>query len=290
MRRGRAETWGDTSFPGPPRLGLATWGDIGQSELMWRARCLPRVGAAFEAAWGLASGDGMLVSFDGAIVFRPPQISSAWRSRPALEWLHVDQGATKRGMVGVQGALLLYPQDGGSGGFACIPGSHQRHGSLVREHRHKDFVQFKADDVRLEGLGDVRLICAAAGDLVLWDSRCVHASQPADAAAPLPLDEAFEESAGVPRLARAACLISMVPAAPYITDTSGQDLVKARARIVEQSITTTHWPQETVHVSQGESASRTGLLARLSPMARALVFGERCEHRRRFDGRAVRSI
>jgi tetratricopeptide (TPR) repeat protein len=179
MRRGRPETWGGV-FSGPAHLGLLTWGAIGQASLQWSARTEPAVGAAFETVWGLSGGDPLLTSFDGLALFRPPQLDATWLTRPALEWLHVDQGSSKRGMVGVQGQLLLYDQDAASGGLVVVPGSHQRHEELVPEHRRKDYVRFDADDARLDGLGPARLVCAAAGDLVLWDSRTVHASAASD--------------------------------------------------------------------------------------------------------------
>ena len=179
MRRGRPETWGGV-FSGPAHLGLLTWGAIGQATLQWSARTEPAVGAAFETVWGLSGGDPLLTSFDGLALFRPPQLDATWLTRPALEWLHVDQGSSKRGMVGVQGQLLLYDQDAASGGLVVVPGSHQRHEELVPEHRRKDYVRFDADDARLDGLGPARLVCAAAGDLVLWDSRTVHASAASD--------------------------------------------------------------------------------------------------------------
>jgi tetratricopeptide (TPR) repeat protein len=179
MRRGRPETWGGV-FSGPAHLGLLTWGAIGQATLQWSARTEPAVGAAFETVWGLSGGDPLLTSFDGLALFRPPQLDATWLTRPALEWLHVDQGSSKRGMVGIQGQLLLYDQDAASGGLVVVPGSHQRHEELVPEHRRKDYVRFDADDARLDGLGPARLVCAAAGDLVLWDSRTVHASAASD--------------------------------------------------------------------------------------------------------------
>jgi hypothetical protein len=102
MRRGKPHTWGcadaaasKAAFPGPAHLGLATWGHVGQSAVLWKARCLPRVGAAFEAAWGLDGGAPLIVSFDGLTVFRPPQLAKVWTTQPALKWLHCDQGATK---------------------------------------------------------------------------------------------------------------------------------------------------------------------------------------------------
>ena len=274
MRRGFPETWGRTPFPGPARLGLQTWGCVGQSEVMWRARCLPRVGASFEAAWGLEGGAPLLTSFDGLALFRPPQVNPSWATRPALEWLHVDQGSSKRGLVGVQGALLLYDQDESTGGFVCVPRSHERHEQLVPAHKTHDFVQFKPDDARLDGLGDARLVCARAGDLVLWDSRLVHASQPADASAPLPTDD---ECGGRPRLSRACCMICMVPAAPYVS--AQPNLADERRALVEAAATTTHWPQENQVASQGAPGQGVGSVRKLPSEARSLCLGEPCPRR-----------
>ena len=279
MRRRDPATWSASGAHGPAHLGLLTWGGIGQSHLMWRARCLPGVGAAFEAAWGLEPGAPMLVSFDGVAAFRPPQLDARWSTRRALEWLHVDQGSTKRGMAGVQGALLLWDQDASSGGFVCVPRSHERHAILVPEHRRKDFVKFTPSDARLDGLGAARLICARAGDLVLWDSRLVHSSEPADTAAALPVDEA-----GFPRLARGACMISMVPAAAHVRQDAA--LASRRRRLIERGCTTTHWPQDCIATSEGvakgsaRGADLVTCVERLPPEGVALVGGESCATRR----------
>ena len=68
------------AFTGPAHLGLLTWGHIGQSALMWRARTQPGVGCAFEVAWGLPPGAPMLTSFDGLALFRPPQVIACFIS------------------------------------------------------------------------------------------------------------------------------------------------------------------------------------------------------------------
>ena len=173
MVRGRPETWGRGQFPGPAHLGLQTWGGVGQSEVMWRARCLPRVGAAFEAAWGLEGGAPMLTSFDGLALFRPPQVDGSWATRRALEWLHVDQGSTKRGMVGVQGALLLYDQNQHTGGFVCIPRSHQRHEQLV-------------PDVKTVLSPSPRHFSQSISNLLLYSCQHHHSSTPSPLPTPPP--------------------------------------------------------------------------------------------------------
>ncbi len=276
MVRGDPSTWGN-AFAGPAHLGLNTWGGVGQSELMWRARTAPAVGAAFETAWGLTGGQPMLCSFDGCAVFRPPQLDASWRTRPALEWLHVDQGATKRGMQGLQAQLLLLDQDERSGGLVVLPRSHERHERIVPPDETHDYYGIDADDPHLDGLGEARLVCARAGDLILWDSRTVHASEPADASAPLPVDE---ESGGGVGLARAVCMVCMVPAEAALG--ARPELPQERARLVEACVTTTHWPGETSVVSHG--AAFAGRMGSIGPEGRALVLGERCLARQKRRG------
>ena len=288
MRRGDAESWGDEHFCGPAQLGLLTWGAVGHSEFMWRARTEPRLCAAFETAWGLEGGAPLLTSFDGAALFRPPQLQPAWATRPALEWLHVDQGAGKRGMVALQGQLLLWDQDAASGGLCVVPRSHLLHDELVPAVMgNHDYVQFDANDPRLGGLGDARVVCAQAGDLILWDSRTVHASSPADPAAPLLTEKPTEDEGGGgsgpprPRPTRAVAFICMVPAAAHLENHA--QLAAQRAELVARACTTTHWPFETRMVSQGAEGSGVGnSAAGLSPAARALVAGTPCEVRRRW--------
>ena len=76
----------------------------------------------------------------------------------------------------------------------------------------QDFVSIRSTDPRLASLGHAALVCAEAGDLCIWDSRTIHASDIGSALAPMPLDDAT----GLPRLARAACYVCMVPAEPHL--------------------------------------------------------------------------
>ena len=59
-----------------------------------------------------------------------------------------------------------------------------------------------------------------------------------------------------------------------------------RARLIEQSCTTTHWPQETIVVSQGPPGSGVADVRWLSPEARALALGESCCVRHHYRKRA----
>ena len=156
-----------------------------------------------------------------------------------------------------------------------VPRSHHLHSELVLPHRKRDFVRFGANDPRLAGLGDARLVCGRAGDLILWDSRTVHASAPADASSPLP-----REIDGRPRLSRAACMICMVPAPTHLARRPSLPL--ERMRLIERACTTTHWPQESKVTSQGPPGAGVGHIRHLPPEARALVLGASCEKRRAY--------
>lgn len=268
MQRGDASTWGG-SFPGPSHLGMLSWAGIGQSDFMWHARTAEGVTASFEVAWGLEPGTPLFTSFDGCAFFRPPQLEPSWASQGALSWLHIDQGTLKPSLCGIQGALLLYDQTVSSGGLVLVPRSHRRHqrilDSVGRHSGADDFLPISADSPALEGLDDPALVLARAGDLLLWDSRTVHASAPASAAAPIPTDPD-----GTVRPSRAAAYVCMVPAATHLLDKP--QLARERALAAMHWITTTHWPQDNRAVSQGRQPPRVGL-DHLSATARALVLG-----------------
>ena len=150
-----------------------------------------------------------------------------------------------------------------------LPRSHLRHAELTADqppaaHGGVDYCAVPADDPRLAGLGAARLLCARAGDLLLWDSRTVHASEPPSAAAPLP-----RADDGTPRPSRAACYICHVPAAPHLARDA--TLGRRRAHSLEHWLTCTHWPADNRMASQGRQPPDPGRLDRLPAEARALV-------------------
>ena len=196
-----------------------------------------------------------------------------------------DQGATKRGLLALQGQLVLYGQDAASGGLVLLPGSHRLHDALVPPTAGgRDYVQFEADEPALAGCGDARLVCAWPGDLILWDSRTVHASAPADPRAPLPT-----EPDGRPRPARAVAFVCMVPAAPHLE--ARPSLPAERRELVSWACTCTHWPFEPrAIVSRGPpGADVPDVLTRpyMTEEARALVVGAPSAERRRWRTAAI---
>ena len=64
-----------------------------------------------------------------------------------------------------------------------MPGSHNYHSSFTRSHAKNDidFVRVPSNSPSLpkELCNRLRLVTASAGDLILWDSRTIHANTPA---------------------------------------------------------------------------------------------------------------
>jgi len=89
-----------------------------------------------------------------------------------------------------------------------------------------DFVVAEAGDPVLSA---AQLVAAQAGDLLLWDSRCVHCNTPG-----------VETGGGrADELLRVAAYVCMTPAA-----WAAPDVLAARREAFEQHVTTSHWPHE----------------------------------------------
>jgi hypothetical protein len=57
------------------KTGIFGGAGIGQSEALWRARCLPAVRTAFECLWKTRE---LFVSYDGACAYRPTAGHEEW--------------------------------------------------------------------------------------------------------------------------------------------------------------------------------------------------------------------
>lgn len=225
-RRSSPETWTDEALRniGCPLRGLVNGAGMGQSDFLWFLRTLPRVRQVFEKIWGTQE---LLVSFDCAGIFRP------WHhgfKKTVSGWWHVDQGAAKQGRHAVQGFVSLYPADGSTGGLTVVPKSHLRFAEVVKDQQNprEDYFTVQPYCPVLQSLPR-RLVCCQAGDLVLWDSRTIHANSPAKEQPTAPAD----------RLLRAVAYICMTPKrfAP-------KDVLLARKTAYEHRFSTSHWPHQ----------------------------------------------
>merc|ERR1712232_682211 len=174
--RSDPSTWTDENFEriGCVGTGIIDGAGIGQSDFLWHLRLLPLVRAAFAKIWDT---DELLTSFDAASIFRPWQHEHLGFARTHGGWYHLDQGRTLPGLQSVQGLVTLLDVDASTGGLVVVPGSHKKHAELVRyQYAEDNYVSVPASDPILEL--PKKLVTCRAGDLVLWDSRCVHCNAP----------------------------------------------------------------------------------------------------------------
>jgi hypothetical protein len=256
LRRDDVTTWEDPWIGGAQRYGVVGGGLV-HSDFLWGSRLLPAVHRAFSLVWGT---DDLIVSFDGGCAFRP--LLADGSRRVASGWWHVDQNALlgphRRGFAGVQGIVSYLDAGPASGGLCVVPGSHRAHdvvcattGSLTAQGVPLD----PADPViRAGGL----LVCARAGDLLLWDSRTVHCSAAPDATTAPGAGSAGPDPAEGPvavngpgGLLRLAAYVSMLPRARATPDT-----LAARKAVFESGAPAVgcHWADQAPLVARGRAA------------------------------------
>lgn len=235
--------------------GVVSARGAAQSAAAWEVRGAPAVQRVFRSIWGT---DELISSMDALVLWRP------WRSKPAAvtepwrtrsSWLHLDHNVGKRPRREcVQGLLLLTPAEPErTGGFVCVPGSHQP-GALAalcerleRQGRRPlrkrgDFLDIPAEDP-LQGA--VAAAASRPGDLVLWDSRVAHCSEAAPGcealwhAAARTAPRAWPPQQQRPSLLRMAVPVCMVPRA-WAEDPAA--LRAWRLDVVRRGLATKHWP------------------------------------------------
>lgn len=230
FERSAPSTWTDEQFEriGCSATGIISRSGIGQSEFMWYLRLLPRVRQAFASIWGTSD---LLTSFDGANVFRPWRQEEFGFSRTLGGWYHVDQGKGLPGLESVQGFVSLLDADASTGGFVVIPRSHWRHDELTR-YQHTVGINYISVP-SYHPIMEMRkkLVVCRAGDLVLWDSRCVHCNAPGRVLQP------ESNVSRPPQLLRIAAYICMTPKSKASTD-----VLEQRRAAYRNRITTSHWP------------------------------------------------
>mmetsp|Transcript_113980 Transcript_113980/g.322684 ORF Transcript_113980/g.322684 Transcript_113980/m.322684 type:complete len:957 (+) Transcript_113980:101-2971(+) len=237
--KGDKESGKQCGWPAGKEDGILHSRGIGQSEVLWYLRALPALSRVYADVWGT---DQLVASFDGAGAFRPYGHNASWRTTKT-NWHHVDQAHLKRGLHCIQGLITLKDATPETGGLVVVPGSHRFHGDILTRYRRKpddwNFVGLEANDpILTEGTSAPRLVCARAGDLILWDSRTVHCNT-------LPLREDWQLLHGQD-LIRAVAYICMTPAAWCSEETIFQ-----RNHAFNRGVTTSHWPHEfhAMHVS-----------------------------------------
>eukprot|EP00746_Dinoflagellata_sp_MGD_P004688 gnl/MRDRNA2_/MRDRNA2_109067_c0_seq1.p1 gnl/MRDRNA2_/MRDRNA2_109067_c0~~gnl/MRDRNA2_/MRDRNA2_109067_c0_seq1.p1 ORF type:complete len:405 (+),score=72.13 gnl/MRDRNA2_/MRDRNA2_109067_c0_seq1:92-1306(+) len=238
-KRDNPETWTDAAFDGIGSVarGLVNGAGMGQSDFLWYLRTLPSVHKVFSLIW---KTEELLVSFDGGAIFRP------WNHgfrKTIGGWWHVDQGRGKKGLHAVQGFISLYDADSRTGGLTVVPKSHLRFDEVVEDQQNPD-IDYCTVQPYCSVLQELprKLVCCKAGDIVLWDSRTVHANAPA------PQQPVCEPG----RLLRAVAYICMTP-----KRFASQEVLEGRRLAYEYRVMTSHWPHKLDLGSQSDEAPRS---------------------------------
>ena len=170
--------------------GLFDGFGAGHYEAAWKARLHPRVREVFAALHGTQK----LVSSIGAVCAERP--AQAPRSDEASFCLHTDQNPYSEkggGFDCVQGALSLTATCERGGGTTLVPGSHLLHKQLLTQPPTGPTPELAARHLlnwhELTPAQDRWLlqtkqlpvvhITTQPGDLLLWDSRTIHAGRAA---------------------------------------------------------------------------------------------------------------
>jgi len=246
--RNDINTWINKNWPSKARFGtgvIHTCG-VGQSDAQWYIRTRPPVREVFENIWNTKE---LLTSFDGFAAWRPwhaNEVASQWKT--SSSWFHVDQNpATNVGKECFQAQVTLTSATPQTGGFTCIPGSHKMFPEF-----HEPFKKCNQKLWRLNFKGirkhpvqkmDRIQVCCEAGDMIVWDSRTMHASTCA-----------FEEPNTSPNeLLRCTSFICMTPRLQSLTES----FLGKRAAAVSNYVTTSHVPYEWHPTDDLEASNKT---------------------------------
>ena len=227
IRRDQPSTWQDRAWPDWP--GMKKYGTC-KSEggahkgATWYLRGLPSLKKVFSTIYGT---DDLIVSMDGMIMWRPWQDLSS--CKPGSSRLHIDQNpSTKPGFHCVQGMLPLYPVNAEVGGTVVVPRSHEKQDRLLARNPKwttlgRDFCVLSEDD---PVQGKEVLVPLEPGDLLIWDSRLVHAGRVGD-------------GRGAGELAGASLSVCMGPRAR-----ASEEVLNRRREALQQGWSFSHWPWE----------------------------------------------
>ena len=200
-------TWTNDRWPGQGQTGsglTGVRGDYGFTHCpaAWFVRGVPAVKESFSAMWGT---DDLFTSLDGLAVTRPWGIETEWRPTQAFHW---DRGFTRpERFEYLQGFVNLLPTTPSTGGNVVLPGLHTKFAELAEEYSDEsgnvnlDAPRLLADHPELwTGAHAPINPHLEAGDLYLWDDRCLHCG----GAPPTKPD-------ATPKLQRAMILVCMKP-------------------------------------------------------------------------------
>lgn len=151
---------------------------IGQAQFAWTLRQNPKIVKIFADFYQVKPKE-LLVSFDGASLHLPPEITNKGYYR-GNDWYHTDQSPLRPNFECIQSFITLNDIEPGDATLSFLEGSHQHHKEFSQEFKLNDASDWhKLDDTQKQFYINKKecppkKIAAPKGSLVLWDSRTMH--------------------------------------------------------------------------------------------------------------------
>lgn len=244
LKRNDSNTWTNSNWLGNKSTGIISSCGFNHSEFTWDTRLLPKVKETFSKVW---NENNLIVSFDAGNVFRPWRHNPDWMTMS--NWWHVDQnsciGISRQGRVCVQGLVTYYDATPETGGLCVIPKSHRFHEEICENSNLAKKCLIDFVDVSLNGNSSIDtfervLICAKAGDLILWDSRTVHCNTPGVCLTDNNNDTHDDKHDDIIRLVSYVCMVPRYFAS--------SEVIRQRKVAFRNRMPTSHWPHKAISV------------------------------------------
>lgn len=126
INRADNKTWRQFSELYPLHSMLIQHHGIGQAQFLWDIRQNPAVIKVFETLW---ETNQLLVSFDGASVHFPPEVTNKGKFNDM--WLHCDQSFKRNTFECVQTWVTAVDVNEGDATLAVLPKSHLHHSAFA---------------------------------------------------------------------------------------------------------------------------------------------------------------
>ncbi|ORX35314.1 hypothetical protein BD324DRAFT_632306 [Kockovaella imperatae] len=161
--------------------GLFSRYGAGHEQYAWDIRAEPELIKVFAKIWGT---EELLVSYDASNISLPYP-AEEMEGDVSAPWPHVDQSPNRRFKHCVQGIMNLEENGPNDGGLMVLTGSLPLYNEFFETHEHlqpeggwswKDSYPFTEADMQWfydRGCKWIK-VEAEPGDVILWDSRCVH--------------------------------------------------------------------------------------------------------------------
>ena len=182
IRREEQDSWGELSKLWVKHSMLMQHWKIGHAQYVWDVRQNPKVYNTFATLWDTPAED-LLVSFDGASIHFPPELTKKGWFR-GNTWLHSDQSFTRNELECVQAWVTANQVREGDATLAFMEGSHRFHKAAAEKFNiteKGDWYKLSDEEMMFyEDSGcELHYIKCPAGSIVYWDSRTIHCGQEA---------------------------------------------------------------------------------------------------------------